>query len=75
MSPRRKLGRTLRALLGIMGPRPLGLIIDPVVLVFMMDQHSRVGLGGQRLPSPGLVPVTELVDVGQNARLRGEALE
>ena len=75
MSPHRKPGRTLWALLGIMGPRPLGLIIDPVVLVFIMDQHSRVGLVGQRRPSPGLVPVIELVDVGQNARFRGEAFE
>ena len=61
--------------MGIMGPRPLGLIIDPVVLVFIMDQHSRVDLVGQRRPSPGLLPVIELVEVGQNARFRGEALE
>ena len=75
MSPHRKPGCTLRALLGIMGPQPLGPIMDPVVLVSIMDQHSQVGLVGQRRPSPGLVPVIELVEVGQNASFGGEALE
>ena len=75
MSPPRKPGRTLRALLGNLGPQPLGPIIDPVLLVPIMDQHSRVDLVGQRGPSPGLVPVIELVEAGQNARLgKGEHL-
>ncbi len=75
MSPHQKLGCTLRALLGIMGPQPLRPIIDPVVLVSMMDPHSQVGLVGQRRPSPDMVPVIELVEVGENACFGGEALE
>lgn len=75
MNPHRKSARTLRALLGIMGPQPLGPIIDPVVLVSIMDQHSRVALVGQRHPSPGLVPVIELVEVEQNGCFGRQALK
>lgn len=75
MNIHRKPGRTLRALLGIMVPQPLGPLIDPVGRVSIMDLHSRMGLVGQRRPSPGLVPVIELVEVGQNACFGGGVLE
>lgn len=63
--------RTFRALVGIIRPHPLGPIINPVVPVFMMDQHSIVGLVEQGRPFL-LVGLLDLVKVEQNARVGRE---
>ena len=62
--------RTLR-----MGPRPPDPIINPLALGFIMDQHSQVGLVGQRGSSPGLVALIDLVGLGHKACFGGKARE
>ena len=55
-----------------MGPQPLGPITNPLVLVSIRDQHSTVGLVGQKRPSPGLL--IDLVESEQNASFKRKAL-